>query len=47
MSLGFVVSARQKAPSAIRYIKTQPNLYWLFAFEGVGVLGGVRRVVAG
>ena len=23
------------------------NHSWLFAFEGVGVLGGVRRVVAG
>ena len=23
------------------------ELYWLFAFEGVGVVGGVGRVVAG
>ena len=26
---------------------TQMSDYWLFAFEGVGVLGGVGRVVAG
>ena len=25
----------------------QSLLFWLFAFEGVGVVGGVGRVVAG
>ena len=36
-----------KAPVPSLFVTSSPAYKRLFAFEGVGVFGGVRRVVAG